>query len=420
MNILRFLAVFFFGICFSQNGYNITLKTKNLEGKTIRFSLYNGTSRYPFKTDSAKISKADEVVTFRKAQKIHPFIGLISTAETGEKLDIAVENNANFTIEIDGNLSSAKTSDLVNQQFFDYQKIPSLAEKDRQIEVLRNANSGNILGLYATLESRKINSKDFSGSDVKTSEFLNGIDLNDKSLSVLPNTYSFLNTYFNLQPLSSTNYKKAADLLLKGQDCDAPNFIYYLKWIFNNLQYNESTKLSDAFSHIYSEYLNNEKCIDKDKVFYSIISTKLTNYGKLMLGTKVSDFDVVDLNGKVSKISRLINQNSLVVFYDPDCSHCRENLPKVNDFISELEKSSGKKINKIAFYNVSDDGKWRGFVEEFHLEGWKNIKNYNQNYDYKTHLDVFSNPNYYILSKDLELLSKKYSEDEIRRLLFQQ
>lgn len=116
----------------------------------------------------------------------------------------------------------------------------------------------------------------------------------------------------------------------------------------------------------------------------------------------------------------------LIAFWEPDCSHCKEEMPKLLDFYRDTLISTG--CNVFAIYmNKSVDNlgdlhrhcnKWFDFAEEkgfLNVPGWYNLMNpFDQ---YRVNFDINSTPTFYLLNEKNEIIAKRISYHQSYELI---
>ncbi|MBR6277411.1 MAG: DUF5106 domain-containing protein [Bacteroidales bacterium] len=116
----------------------------------------------------------------------------------------------------------------------------------------------------------------------------------------------------------------------------------------------------------------------------------------------------------------------LIVFWEPDCSHCKEELPKLCQFFKDTLSATGCEVFAI-YMNKSVDnladvsrhvGKCFDFLQEkgiYNIKGWHNM--FNPFDQYRTNYDINSTPTIYLLNKDNEILAKRIAHTQAYDLI---
>jgi len=116
----------------------------------------------------------------------------------------------------------------------------------------------------------------------------------------------------------------------------------------------------------------------------------------------------------------------LLVFWEPDCSHCKEELPKLCQFFKDTLSTTGCEVFAVYMNKSVDDlagvsrhiGKCFDFLQEkgiYNIPGWHNI--FNPFDQYRTNYDINSTPTIYLLNKDNEILAKRISHNQAYELI---
>lgn len=103
------------------------------------------------------------------------------------------------------------------------------------------------------------------------------------------------------------------------------------------------------------------------------VRAQIADVLKNRAGTPAADFDIIDTHGNRTTLYKEAHpeQIRLIIFYDPDCNHCKEiidqlrELPQLNDAIA----TGGLRV--MAIYPDGDINLWKRAVEEIPAE-WYN------------------------------------------------
>lgn len=194
-----------------------------------------------------------------------------------------------------------------------------------------------------------------------------------------------------------------------------------------------------------NRYLN-QKYMWEDKVFVHLFEkyfsqktySWLTEKGKKtifdrayslmanLFGEQAADMTITDSSGNPKSLFSLSHPYTLVVFWDPGCSHCKETLPRIDSIYRSKWKAANVGIYAVSKESDSDKNAWKKFITEHKLEGWthvyysradetarvsNNIPGYLQLYDVQTV------PTLYLLDKNKRILAKKIPFEQIDEVL---
>ncbi len=142
-------------------------------------------------------------------------------------------------------------------------------------------------------------------------------------------------------------------------------------------------------------------------------SYQLKMLRKNRTGTKATDFTIVLPTGKVQNLWDISAKRTLLLFYDPNCEHCREVIRElsksgvINAFLSR-----NKELSLVTVCVEGDMETWKEFLP-FLPPTWVN------GFDAKnvlTEKEVYllrSFPSMYLLGEDKQVLLKEPTVDEI-------
>jgi hypothetical protein len=105
---------------------------------------------------------------------------------------------------------------------------------------------------------------------------------------------------------------------------------------------------------------------------------------------------------------------TVLCFWDPTCSHCKEEVPRIDSIFQAKWKKSGVKLVGI----MTDGGKenWLKFIKDKNLKDWVHIYQTDATKDkiykegkagYRQLYDVYQTPMVYLLDKDKNIMAKK-------------
>ena len=204
----------------------------------------------------------------------------------------------------------------------------------------------------------------------------------------------------------------------------------------------------DMFRYLLGKFTDkyiNPTYMGQDKVFLFLfenyfargdtgwLSDKQKKYifdrGYSLMANQLGDFapqlTVNDTLGKTISLYQIKSPYTFVAFWDPHCSHCQIQVPRVDSFYKAKWKGEGVTVLSVCVNNdVLAD--WKKFINEKNLQGWihtyepDEITNAQEKAGQATFhqlFDIVQTPTFYLLDADKRIIAKSLSIDQFDALL---
>jgi thiol-disulfide isomerase/thioredoxin len=106
---------------------------------------------------------------------------------------------------------------------------------------------------------------------------------------------------------------------------------------------------------------------------------------------------------------------TVVLIYEPNCSHCKVFVPKFHDEVYQQYKNKGLKV--YAIYSMNKKPEWEEFLQANKLFDWINVWDEQNVSQFKILYDVRVTPGVYLLDKNKKIIAKKLSVDQLKDIL---
>ena len=137
---------------------------------------------------------------------------------------------------------------------------------------------------------------------------------------------------------------------------------------------------------------------------------------RLLIGKKAPNMIMQDTALQLVSMYDTKARYTLILFWDPDCGHCRHEIPKIKKWIDE----NGAKYGVKVFSVCSDTSmvKWKKAIRNFGIEDWINVDGPRSlTPEYHDLYDIISTPTIYLLDKDKKIIAKRLSEPQVAEFI---
>lgn len=476
--ILVVLLILCFSLAgFSQNkGYKIKMEIKGMKDSTCFLINYFGIQR-SYK-DTAQFNK-DGVVIFSGKEQLHG--GIYGVYTSGKLLFEIVCNNEEY-IDL-----KTDTSDYImhmevkkseeNKVFFDHLKF--ITEKQRSSQDLRNkANSKELpenekkivneklaeIGkeinkyrldiidkypnlfvavIFKTMKEPEAPEFEATKNDslkrlmkyeyVKT-HFFDEVDFSDSRINYTPLYHNKIEKYFKsiVYPIPDSIIKEV-DVIINKAKANDDIFKYTVHYLLSDYEKSKIMGMDGVFAHIGLNYYTHKLAFWADSTQIEKVQERARKLSPLLLGKPAINISLLDTGNNWMSLYKVPTTYTVLVFWDPECGHCKKELPKLAHLYDSL-----KTHLDISVFAVSSDHNeaWKKFIREHHLDfinvavptevykdqqlateyiikGYTDLKSMN----YQTTYDITTTPQIYLLDKTKKILAKKLDTDLLQLVL---
>jgi len=147
-----------------------------------------------------------------------------------------------------------------------------------------------------------------------------------------------------------------------------------------------------------------------------------------LIGEKAADLDMLNTEDKPTSLYSLNADYTIVCFWDPNCGHCKEEVPRLDS----IYRASWKKHNLKIFAVLTPDSKqsvkpeWLAFIKEHNIGDWTHVYKTKEMEDadfaaqkpsFRQLYDIIMTPTIYLLDKDKRIIGKKLTLLQLNELL---
>lgn len=247
------------------------------------------------------------------------------------------------------------------------------------------------------------------------SHYWDGVSFTDERLVRTPFFEQKLDKYFQnlVAPNPDSLIRETDYLLLMSRT--APEMYQYLMVHFVQQYINPVYMGQDAvFVHLFEKYINTGKAEFFTPQYKEFATRRAYSLMANLIGQPAPQLDMVDTADRPLPLYAVKGQFTVICFWDPTCSHCKEIVPKVDSIYQSKWKNEG-----VELYGVKVDGtrdEWLRFIAQHHLAGWHHVyqtkvkedeDNREKRAGYRQLYDVYQTPLLYLLDKDKRIIAKK-------------
>lgn len=179
-----------------------------------------------------------------------------------------------------------------------------------------------------------------------------------------------------------------------------------------------------VFVHLFEKYINTGKADFLTPQYKEFTTKRAYSLMANLIGRPAAQLEMVDTLEKPAPLYSLSADFTVICFWDPTCSHCKEVIPKVDSIFKAKWQKQGVQV-----YGVKTEGSkqdWIKFIKDHHLRGWKHVYQPPSREEadirqgrpgYKQLYDVYQTPLLYLLDKDKRIIAKKLTYLQIDEVI---
>ncbi len=188
-------------------------------------------------------------------------------------------------------------------------------------------------------------------------------------------------------------------------------FKYTLSWFANFAQESKIMGMDEVFVYLVENYYMKGDATWLDNETLNKFIDRAMKIAPNVIGNVAPEIKLPDIDKNEHALSDVKAKWTLIIFWSPDCGHCREEMPKIDSMYRTELKEKGVKI--YAVRTEGDEKKWQDFIHEHHMQDWINVYDPQRKTDYQSKYDVYSTPTMYLLDENKIIRGKKLDHTTI-------
>lgn len=247
--------------------------------------------------------------------------------------------------------------------------------------------------------------------------FFDGFNFADERILRTPIYANKLKKYFTKIVLQHPDSLiKEADAMIAKAKPNKETYKFCI-WYFTYVtETSQIMGLDAVFVHLVNQYYKTGEAYWVNETVLNNIVERANTLENLLIGKPAPNMIMIDTNNDLKSLYALKADFTVVLFWDPDCGHCRHEIPIIRDWMKE----NAAKYNTKVFAVCSDTSlvKWKNFLNKNDIRDWFNVngtrsatKNYHDLYD------IISTPTIYILDRQKKIIAKRVGADQMEDII---
>lgn len=200
---------------------------------------------------------------------------------------------------------------------------------------------------------------------------------------------------------------------------------YMLNWLTDEYINPKYMGQDAIFVHLFNKYHSKGLTPWLNEKQMETITRRAYMQMSNLIGEKAADLKLLDSTGKVRSLYDLKADYTVVVFWDPNCGHCKQEVPRIDSMLQAKWKAKNVKIYGVLSENDSK-ADWVNFTKKHNLTDWTHVHSTDKMEEqerqqnvagFRQLYDVIQSPTLYLLDKDKRIIGKKLSFEQINSLL---
>ena len=255
--------------------------------------------------------------------------------------------------------------------------------------------------------------------------YWDGISLTDDRLLRTPIFEPKLEKYFKeLVPPVPDSIIMETDRMLLYSRSNKEMFKYLLVHFVQKYINPEYMGQDAVFVHLFEKFINTGEADFFTEKYRKIINDRAYSLMANLIGQPAANMEMVDTSGKSTPLYGVDANFIVICFWDPTCSHCKEEVPKLDSIYQAKWKQEGVKM-----YGVMVEGgqeNWRKFIRDHNLKDWLHVYQTKEKADediaanragYRQLFDVYQTPTLLLLDKDKRIIAKKLTYQQFDEVI---
>ena len=143
-----------------------------------------------------------------------------------------------------------------------------------------------------------------------------------------------------------------------------------------------------------------------------------------LIGKQAENLSMLDVNDKPANLYDVKADYTLLLFWDPTCGHCKQEVPVIDSLYRDHWKAMGLQVFAVLTENVHPA--WLKYIQDNKLQDWVNVyqskemaqaEDEAQKPGFRQLFDVTMTPTMLLLDSNKRIIAKKLSWQQINDLL---
>jgi thiol-disulfide isomerase/thioredoxin len=412
------VAAMFVFVSLSAQGYRIKATMKNGKGY-LYLGYYFGDKKYL--QDSALMDK-NGTAFFTGVKNLAGGLYILVDSEKARFFDVVIDKNQQFSVEIDTAFSLVKISgSKENDELQAYQKINNLLFKDfekwrEELKLAKTKEDSLPIqqkmngafekaqkwrdsfvvanpDAFMSLMFRLMREPEYKVEGLQKQDTLNAIsqfkeeywkDISISDIRMLrtPVFESRLSKYMEqVVYRHPDSLKQEIDRFILYSRTDTTMFKYYISRFTNEYMASKFMGLDVVFLHLFQKYYLGGQVTWLNEKDSTLIYNRAYNIMGNIIGEPAAELTMLDKDDRPKNLYSIASPYTLVVFWDPDCGHCREQVPKIDSLYHSHLKKAGVTVVGVLVDTIRSDKskwpavktKWTDYIKEHKLGEWTHL-----------------------------------------------
>jgi thiol-disulfide isomerase/thioredoxin len=181
-----------------------------------------------------------------------------------------------------------------------------------------------------------------------------------------------------------------------------------------------------VFLHLYQNFFAKGDTILLNEASKKSITERAYSMMANQLGLAAPSLILTTIENKKVSLYDIKAPYTFIAFWDPTCSHCKIDIPRLDSFYKASWKNFQVKVLSVNI-NFKELTAWKAFINEKQLEGWIHVYQPEEdlNKEIKAGLpttirqlyDVYKTPTFYLLDSNKKIIAKNLSLEQFNDFL---
>lgn len=181
--------------------------------------------------------------------------------------------------------------------------------------------------------------------------------------------------------------------------------------VANDTEFASTAALDSLYSYITEKYVTNEPSLWDASTLQKVKEIKQIK-DRVSLNKTFPELVLVDTLNRQIALNEINSDYTLLFFYDPGCSHCREQTPK----LTKLAKQYPEKLKVFAVSLDAEEKTWKEFIKDFRTETFVNVRDASRKIEFDK-LGVYHYPTLYLLDRQKKIVARWLSLSQLESYL---